>query len=725
MAKSYLCTLKELFSLDVDESEKVLNVSKISIPLIQRDYAQGREHPDITRIRKKFLSSLKEAILDQPVCLDFIYGDINESGVLTLLDGQQRITTLYLLHWYAAKREDVSEEEFEFLSRFSYETRPSSREFCKMLFTFKPNFECGSLREQIIDQAWFPLDWKNDPTIKSMLVMIDEISSVFNDVPNLWKALAQDNKIQFYFLPIRNMGLTDELYIKMNSRGKPLTIFEHFKAEFEHEIRLMDKDLAREFERKLDIDWTDFLWNYRKDDNLIDGLFLNYMKFICDIICYEKGESPQGRSYDEFDLIDTYFSHSKPDGLDNVKYLMKALDCFCNLPINVKKELFEKHLSTESLSNKAKVSGYVDLLDHCFADYVDPRTGKRNLTFPLGQLVLLYGFLQYALNYDSITNEQFNERIRIVNNLVLNSQDEMHDSEDRVGGNRLPAILKQTKSIVVEGTIINQEDITNNFNVNQLNEEKEKQQWRLDNSDKVDGLNLLENNDLLQGQISIIGLENSDVFSRFTDLFNCDRDLVSCALLTFGDYSRVEKGWRYTFGTKSNDAPWKFIFHKSAGAEGFEKAKSVLVALLRSNDHIDDAYLKSLKENYIANCEVNSIFDWRYYFIKYDVFRPDRYGKYWIKNNNYYEIYAMVTQSKLSEYAYQPFLKVVDSDHLDRANTGQRLKYDNRYVYCEGNSFVIKDEEDNELERIPVLQNEEGVDIENRIEKYLSTPKSL
>ena len=56
MAKSYLCTLKELFSLDVDESEKVLNVSKISIPLIQRDYAQGREHPDTTSIRKKFLS---------------------------------------------------------------------------------------------------------------------------------------------------------------------------------------------------------------------------------------------------------------------------------------------------------------------------------------------------------------------------------------------------------------------------------------------------------------------------------------------------------------------------------------------------------------------------------------------------------------------------------------------------------------------------------------------
>ena len=101
------------------------------------------------------------------------------------------------------------------------------------------------------------------------------------------------------------------------------------------------------------------------------------------------------------------------------------------------------------------------------------------------------------------------------------------------------------------------------------------------------------------------------------------------------------------------------------------------------------------------------------------------HGKYWIKNNNYYEIYAMVTQSKLSEYAYQPFLKVVDSDHLDKANTGQRLKYDDRYVYCEGSAFVIKDEADNEVERIEIEQDENGVDIENRINKYLSTPKSI
>ena len=714
MAESYLCTLKGLFDLDVGESGNTLNVSTIMIPLIQRDYAQGREQPDVSRIRKRFLNSLKEAVLRESICLDFVYGDIDDSGVLTLLDGQQRITTLFLLHWYAAKREKVSEQESSFLSRFTYETRPSSREFCKKLFSFSPDLWTNSLGKQIVDQSWFPLGWKDDPTIKSMLVMIDEINKEFSGVHDLWKALTTDKKIQFYFLPIKNMGLTDELYIKMNSRGKPLTAFEHFKAELEREIRMADEKVAEEFERKIDVEWTDFLWNYKKGDCLIDGLFLNYFRFICDIICYENGLSPQGRKCDEFSLIEAYFSHGLSNQLKNIEFMMKAIDCFCDLKIDVKKELFEKHLSTESLSKKARVSGNVDLLDHCFADYADPNTGRRSYSFPLGQVVLLYGFLQYALNYSSISEEQFNERIRIINNLVSNSQDEMIE-------NRMPAILIQTKSIIVDGTItMGSDSLGSNFNVYQLEEEIAKQQWRVQNPDKVESLNLLENNNLLQGQISVIGLENYGVFDRFGEAFSCDRDLVSCALLTFGDYSRVEKEWRYTFGTKSNETPWRFLFRKNASAVGFERTKTALVSLLKSKDHIDNAYLRSLIEEYLKKCEKDREFDWRYYFIKYDVFRPDKYGKYWIERSNPYNITVMVTQSNISENSYQPFLKAIDPGHLDRDKYGRNLKYDDKLVFCETNRFVVKDNDGNEIEEIRINQNEAGIDTENRIEKYLS-----
>ena len=720
MAKSYLCSLQELFDLNIGDNEKPLCISSILIPLVQRDYAQGREHPDIVRVRERFLASLKDAILGQPICLDFVYGSVNDKGELILLDGQQRITTLFLLHWYAAKRCQIIEADYHFLSRFSYETRPSSREFCKLLLMFSPVFDLGSIKDQIIDQAWFPLDWQNDPTIKSMLTMIDDIHSSFKDVEHLWNALTIDKKIQFFFLPMEKLGLTDELYIKMNSRGKPLTTYEHFKAELEHELKQVDEVLARELEHKLDIEWTDFLWSYRKDDHLTDDLFLNYLKFICDIICYESGKSPLNRSYDEFKLIEIYFSHHNPKCVDNIKFLIQAMDCFCNLHIDIKKELFEKHLSGGSYPDKARVSGPIDLLEHCFYNYVDPILGKRKSSFTLGQIVLLYAFLQYAQHYDGVTPEQFNERIRIINNLVMNSADELVEGAAHTGGIRIPAILRQTKSIIVDGKILGSSEISINFNANQLAEEVEKQQWRRANPYTIPTLNMLENHDLLYGQISIVGLENVDLFDRFTEVFNCDRDLVTCALLVFGDYSRVEKGWRYTFGSKDYDAPWKFLFHKNASAEGFDRTSDVLVSLLKSHEHFDDAYLESLIADYIGGCESEHLFDWRYYIMKYDEFRPNRYGKYWIKKGNYYDIYVMYTPSKLSENAYQPFLKVIDPVHIDRDDCGQRLKYDDRYVYCEGDRFVIKDLSGVVVDSIIINQNEFGFDAENRIDRFLA-----
>ena len=52
------------------------------------------------------------------------------------LDGQQRLTTLFLLHWYAAKRENIPAGQWEVLKKFSYATRPSARRFCEQLLVF-------------------------------------------------------------------------------------------------------------------------------------------------------------------------------------------------------------------------------------------------------------------------------------------------------------------------------------------------------------------------------------------------------------------------------------------------------------------------------------------------------------------------------------------------------------------------------------------------------------
>jgi len=82
-------------------------IREIEIPLIQRDYAQGRINENVNRIRERFLDTLCKALLPgaTAVDLDFVFGDVVvgtdvNQGKFYPLDGQQRLTTLFLLHCY-------------------------------------------------------------------------------------------------------------------------------------------------------------------------------------------------------------------------------------------------------------------------------------------------------------------------------------------------------------------------------------------------------------------------------------------------------------------------------------------------------------------------------------------------------------------------------------------------------------------------------------------------
>lgn len=77
---------------------------KIVIPMLQRDYAQGREGEKARR--NKFLEALKRYLADgKKHELDFVYGS-KHGNEITLFDGQQRLTTLFLLHWFLATVSD-------------------------------------------------------------------------------------------------------------------------------------------------------------------------------------------------------------------------------------------------------------------------------------------------------------------------------------------------------------------------------------------------------------------------------------------------------------------------------------------------------------------------------------------------------------------------------------------------------------------------------------------
>lgn len=691
-------------------SNEDLPIKKIVIPIIQRDYAQGRTDGAVVRIRERFLDALYTAVTQTPITLDFIYGDINAKGELIPLDGQQRLTTLFLLHWYAAKKGDIPMAEYAFLEGFSYETRYSARNFCKELISFTPQFS-EILSREIRDQYWYPLDWNKDPTIQSMMVVLDAIDQRFKNVEDLWQRL-KDGAISFYFLPIQDMGLTDELYIKMNSRGKPLTRFEHFKAELERELKVIDGAKAKNMIEKIDRDWTDLLWQYRGADNIIDDEFLRYFRFLCDILCYKNDGTPEERKWDEFHLLAAYFSSANSEVYQNIEMLTTGFDCWCALPMGKKPKAFlEQYFTKESSPGKVIVNANGYSLD-IFADCLRYYPGRQ---FPLTRVLILYAVLVYLQNQTSITEEDFIRRLRIVNNLVQNSEDQISNSAQR---NRMPADLRQIELIIKDGVV--DTTIPQALNIHQLEEERSKLEWTARNPSLAQSLFDLEDHDLLYGQISVVGLEYPEYFLRFVSLMACNRDLVSCALLTLGNYSQQERsGWRYQLGATGNANSWRQLFHRSANV-GFDQTKAVLQSLLSSADTFTDAVLSQIKDRYLADCEAASRYDWRYYYIKYPIFRPNSYGKYsWFDlQGKPYEMSVMKTQQYWSENTYSPFLMAIDPTHISREEKGQRIERDGWYMEHHNDAYVIYSlVTGQELQRISIDQSPDGIDTEDRIVK--------
>lgn len=262
---------------------------KIEIPIIQRDYAQGRAGKE--KLREKFLTNLHDAASNlhdviskkqKRLELDFVYGDVR-NDVFYPLDGQQRLTTLFLLHWYIAVKNNELEAKEKLLSRFTYETRTSSREFCQSLVNHGVKWEKDiKISELIKDSNWFFLSWLKDPTIKSMLTMLDAIHERFKYTVNLsWREL---ENISFYFIELEDFGLSDDLYVKMNARGKQLTGFENFKAELVGHVEKLieeytekDTELLQTIAHKLDTSWTDIFWTNRSNDARIDDIYFAFI----------------------------------------------------------------------------------------------------------------------------------------------------------------------------------------------------------------------------------------------------------------------------------------------------------------------------------------------------------------------------------------------------------------------------------------------------------------
>lgn len=390
----------------------------IVIPQIQRDYAQGRNDKDSNYIRINILNTFFNSIIKSsaPIDIDFIYGYIRENEFIPL-DGQQRLTTLFLLHWYLAKK---SNSESARLNNFRYETRQSSTDFCKSILNATLSFEVEDLKKYIIDQRWFYHSWMKDPTVTSMLTMIQSIHLKFKEIQNaknIWDNLIDQTRspITFNFLEINDFGFNDDLYVKMNSRGKPLTRFENFKVWFQKK-----NPKFKEWQEKIDNEWTNLFWKYRNAfensknyDNTIDDEF---MQFINGMLMYglALNENKDGVLFFFNNPEISFSKYEEVSSFSNeeIVRIVNTLDWLCKyeneITMNLEGILFwqEKSIFEAFISN----------------------------TVTYKMRVFFYAIVHYAnntLQHNQLSKKSFQNWMRVTRNLIENTD---IDSNERFIG---------------------------------------------------------------------------------------------------------------------------------------------------------------------------------------------------------------------------------------------------------------------------------------------------
>lgn len=519
---------------DIISFYELLNKHEVKIPIIQRDYAQGRKINE--QICLNFLRVLKNSVVNNlPINLDFVYGNI-VNDVFQPLDGQQRLTTLYLLHWYAYSKDFTIEPEIrDLLLKFTYETRLSSRRFCEALISHQISIpEYGESISAIIKNTeWFFTSWNQDPTIRSMLNTIDNIHFLFNEIDNLWESLSKKRLITFHLLILEHFGLSDDLYIKMNARGKLLSPFENLKAELQNQSQKeeweVDCEETSKFSYKIDTSWTDFLWSKFRQNNAVDE---SHMNFITTLIMFKiaSGKSLIIKATERAEILQRLNDNNSDRLLItyiNEEVFRYIYDCY---------ELYSKLVNNNNVPNLDinmwRHQPNVNLLSQILIGSDTSYTHK----------ALFFAQTEYLLHNETYDNDMFMDWMRVIRNVV--SRGDITVEGKRPDIIRSPDTFSGAINLIKEMSdgceniyqYLSSNNIKSAFAKEQMREEELKSQIITNRPEYKVLIHKTEDNELLRGKITF-ALQCSGYNS---DISEIDFNMLSEIQIVFEKYFNQE-----------------------------------------------------------------------------------------------------------------------------------------------------------------------------------------
>ncbi len=612
--------------------------SVIMIPKVQRDYAYGRKNPKAEEIVRGLLDKMLNAISkNDVVLLDFVYGgpyvrrNKKNQGLIPL-DGQQRLTTLFLLFFYVSLVDPNAPDDVSFLKKFRYETRQSATNFCSDLIDhIRPNLRSKTnkgkehISSLIKNEAKYLPSYDGDPTIQSMLNVLDVIEEMWPsyNLTNAWNYLNERDNIQFYSISLDEFGLTDDLYIKMNSRGKKLTEFEIFKSDFLKAIKAIDDSLKDSVSQKMDNSWMDILWDYSQinhQDTLVFSADSGYMQLLRNIFRLElflfgiETKKDREASLEEI-ITDKNSVNSVVSFMDSIYRIHK--DVGINTYWNKYFYFSDDIVSADN--NRIRLF-WLQKHNRKSVFYL---AMERNLSVP----ELVYFYAIYLAETEKLNEDLALKRFRIVRNLITANTraNTAHYSE-------LPGFLADIKSIVKDGIIPDK----STFISTMCEEERNKNSFFSED----DYLSLLqfENHYYLQGSLGLF-------INKYYDKDNKDSSNLKSQLIKFENSFNNDTVKNFNL-IRSNliDQDYEYMQWES----GFENNKSMIrryfihktsdpLSFLIKNERLrnQDAILDIIAKGNLLKlkdpsekCQEFDIHSWQYYMTKYPIESNNQWTKY-------------------------------------------------------------------------------------------------
>lgn len=306
------------------------------VPEIQREYVWGSNK----NIVNQFIDSIKD---NKDINVGFLYSYSNGNQEY-IIDGQQRLTTLVLCLYYASLMQGEY-DKFKSLLKvnspnmsFTYRVRSNTEEFMQCLFN------SGLYKEkEIKDSKWYHTCYDSDLSISSMIALLNYLADIkfdvkYDDILN----------IEFWYYPIDETSLGEDLYITMNSRGKTLDNAEKLKPLLFEKSRKELKNWGKIWD-----DWEDFFFTLLNGDDItkINVAMNNLIRIVWELkTCGEHNELKPFEAIKDLNLsdielffnalklivnsefknkVDLLFGNKKSDESDGNFLILKSLLLVC------------------------------------------------------------------------------------------------------------------------------------------------------------------------------------------------------------------------------------------------------------------------------------------------------------------------------------------------------------------------------------------------------------